>query len=64
MTADDYDLQRVGWLDKPGEVTVTLDNGFGRFDTSVRGNSNQGHTYGAELGEEAQRALLEYLKTL
>jgi mono/diheme cytochrome c family protein len=64
MTADDYDLQKVGWIDKPWEFTVTLDQGFGRFDTNVPGNSNQGHTYGADLGEEAQRALLEYLKTL
>jgi mono/diheme cytochrome c family protein len=61
---DDYDFDRVGWKDKPGEVTVTLDTGFGKFDTSLAGNSNQGHTYGADLTSEAQKAVLEYLKTL
>lgn len=64
MSADDYDLKRVGWMDKPGEVTLTLDPGFGRFDTSVAGNSNKGHDYGANLAEDVQQALLEYLKTL
>lgn len=61
---DDYDLGRVGWIDKPGEFTITLDMSFGRFDTSLAGNSNRGHTYGADLGADAQKALLEYLKTL
>jgi mono/diheme cytochrome c family protein len=64
MTADDYNLEKVGWLDKPGETTFTLDMGFGRFDTNVAGNSNKGHDYGAELPEDQQKAVLEYLKTL
>lgn len=41
-----------------------VDLGFGRFDTSAEGNSNQGHTYGAHLDEAEAKALLEYLKTL
>ncbi|HEY6879283.1 MAG TPA: c-type cytochrome [Polyangiales bacterium] len=62
---DDYDLERVGWKDKPGEVQVlTLDFSFGRYDTSKSGYSNQGHVYGAALSAGDQRALLEYLKTL
>jgi hypothetical protein len=35
-----------------------------KFDTSLRGNGNRGHMYGAELPESAKLALLEYLKTL
>ena len=61
---DDYDLDKVGWKDKPGEFSVTLDTGFGKFDTSLPGNSNKGHTYGADFSDDAQKAVLEYLKTL
>jgi hypothetical protein len=38
-------------------------NGY-RFDTSLRGNGNGGHTYGTDLGDDDRRALIEYLKTL
>jgi hypothetical protein len=58
----DYDLERVGWRDTPGQVDVALN--LGVFDTSQPGNSNAGHTYGASLPATEQRALLEYLKTL
>ena len=34
------------------------------FDTSLRGNSNGGHTYGRDLPVPDREALLEYLKTL
>ena len=34
------------------------------FDTSLRGNSNAGHTYGADLPAADREALIEYLKTL
>jgi hypothetical protein len=34
------------------------------FDTSVRGNGNKGHYYGATLQPAEKDALLEYLKTL
>ena len=34
------------------------------LDTRVRGNGNQGHTYGVELSGPDKEALLEYLKTL
>ena len=64
MSAEDYDLDRVGWKDDPFDGEVTLDGNFGTFDTSLPGNSNHGHTYGDDLTEEEQRAVLEYLKTL
>ncbi|MDZ7778986.1 MAG: hypothetical protein U5R14_03480 [Gemmatimonadota bacterium] len=35
-----------------------------RYDTSVRGNGNGGHTYGVGLGTDEKTALVEYLKTL
>jgi hypothetical protein len=35
-----------------------------RRDVSIRGNGNQGHTYGTELPEADKKSLLEYLKTL
>jgi hypothetical protein len=34
------------------------------LDTSLPGNGNQGHTYGADLGPDDKSALIEYLKTL
>ena len=46
------------------EFTITLDMGFGRFDTNLPGNSNQSHTYGEALSEDEKAAVLEYLKTL
>lgn len=55
-----YDPALVGYSlrdDAPG-------NGF-VFDTSLRGNSNAGHDYGAgSLTTEQRQALLHYLKTL
>ena len=35
-----------------------------RFDTSLKGNGNGGHVYGADLSEEDKTALIEFLKTL
>jgi hypothetical protein len=35
-----------------------------RFDTSVKGNGNQGHLYGTELPPAEKKALIEYLKTM
>ena len=34
-----------------------------RFDTSVRGNGNAGHLYGATLAPADREALIEFLKT-
>jgi mono/diheme cytochrome c family protein len=54
-----YDWNRVGFVSQGLEA----ERGF-RFDTSVRGNGNGGHTYGTDLPARDKRALLEYLKTL
>ena len=35
-----------------------------KFDTSVKGNGNQGHLYGTTLPVNDKKSLLEYLKTL
>jgi hypothetical protein len=57
---DVYDPANVGF------VTTGADAGREgwKHDTSVRGNGNQGHTYGVELPDQDKDALLEYLKTL
>lgn len=57
---DVYDQQKVGFVSDGPEAEKA---GF-RFDTSVKGNSNQGHTFGSDLPAEEKHALLEYLKTL
>lgn len=52
----EFDPQKVG-------VKSSGYNGF-TFDTSRRGNSNAGHTYGTGLDKEQRLDLLEYLKSL
>ena len=52
---DLYDYQNVGFLPDQGGVL---------FDTTQRGNGNQGHTYGVDLSASQKQDLLEYLKTL
>ncbi len=53
----DYDPERVGYLTRVTNPVFVL-------DTSIDGNSNAGHEYGADLDEADRRALVEYLKTL
>jgi hypothetical protein len=53
----EYDPVRVGY-------SMTAPAGTFTFDTSLPGNANTGHEYGANLSEEERMALLEYLKTL
>lgn len=48
FVTDGAEAERVGW----------------RHDTSVRGDGNEGHTYGTHLSGNEKAALLEYLKTL
>lgn len=47
----------------PERVGFTCEDGF-VFDTSLIGNSNEGHLYGTGLPPAETLALLEYLKTL
>ena len=60
---DVFDPQNVGFV---SNVDKQGGREFYRFDTSQRGNGNQGHegqTYGTELPADEKRALIEYLKT-
>jgi mono/diheme cytochrome c family protein len=57
---DVYDQANMGFVSSGPQAQA---EGF-RYDTSVVGNSSQGHTYGAGLSEPDKQALIEYLKTL
>ncbi|MCM8541563.1 MAG: cytochrome c [Lentisphaeraceae bacterium] len=53
-----YDLENnVGWSYSQKQSQKT-------YDTSLKGNSNQGHTFGDDLTDDERVALIEYLKTL
>lgn len=57
---DVYDWQRGGFVARgPGAEREGV-----LFDTTLRGNANSGHLYGADLPTSDKLALLEYLKTL
>ena len=55
---DVYDEVNMGFVSSGEEAqrVGTL------LDTTLKGNGNQGHTYGTALPEEQKRALMEYLK--
>ncbi len=57
---DVYNADQVGFVSQGTEAEK---EGF-KYDTSLEGNSNQGHLYGTELSSEEKQALVEYLKTL
>jgi len=57
---DVYDQANVGFVSTGPQAEL---EGF-RYDTSIRGNSNQGHSYGSDLSAADKQALIEYLKTL
>jgi mono/diheme cytochrome c family protein len=57
---DVYDWQNVGFVSSGPEAEAV---GI-PYDTSLKGNSNAGHVYGAKLSRQEREALLEYLKTL
>lgn len=52
----EYDPRRVGYV-SDGEVPFVV-------DTTLVGNSNRGHDYGAVLNDDERWALVEYLKSL
>jgi mono/diheme cytochrome c family protein len=57
---DVYDPRNGGFITQgPAAERAGL-----KCDVTVRGNGNQGHTYGTDLSAADQQALLEYLKTL
>jgi hypothetical protein len=53
----EYDPVHVGF------VTQQTPGAF-LFDTSLAGNSNQGHAYGGVLSDDERASLIEFLKTL
>ncbi len=57
---DVYDFLRVGFV----AVGPDAEKNGVRYDTSLRGNGNQGHYYGRDLPAPEREALIEYLKTL
>jgi cytochrome c peroxidase len=57
---DVYDWKNLGFVSAGAEAEA---EGV-RFDTTVKGNSNAGHLYGANLTAGERESLLEYLKTL
>jgi hypothetical protein len=57
---DVYDPARIGFVSSGPEAERA---GF-KYDTSLPGNANLGHTWGTDLNPDEKRVLLEYLKTL
>ena len=57
---DVYDQANMGFVSSGAQAEL---EGF-RYDTSIVGNSNQGHSYGSDLSAGDKQALIEYLKTL
>ncbi len=55
---DVYDQRNVGFVSNPPSQSAFV------YDTTVPGNGNGGHLYGAKLPDEQKRDLVEYLKTL
>ena len=56
----EFDPEKVGYVSTPSASDVPL---F-KFDTTLKGNSNQGHEYGVDLNDKQKSELLEFLKTL
>jgi hypothetical protein len=62
---DVYDPDKVGFISDKAQVEqngVIIE--FFRYDTSLPGNSNEGHLFGTDLSPADKEALIEYLKTL
>jgi mono/diheme cytochrome c family protein len=57
---DLYDQENIGFVSAGPDAER---EGF-RYDTSIVGNANDGHTYGTDLPPDDKKALIEYLKTL
>ncbi|WP_409524734.1 di-heme-cytochrome C peroxidase [Nitrincola sp. MINF-07-Sa-05] len=53
----ELDPVNVGFVSQEGPRTM-------HFDTTIAGNTNVGHVFGADLSDEEKEALLEYLKSL
>jgi hypothetical protein len=58
------DSKRLGFLSRKDELIAAGENlaHLQVFDTSLAGNSNQGHRWGTNLSNTDRQALIEYLK--
>ena len=59
---DVFDPDNVGFISDLAQDSQTSKRFF-EFDTSLPGNSNEGHLFGTELTAQEKEALIEYLKT-
>jgi hypothetical protein len=57
----EYDTRSLGYRSTPGAAAA---GPLFVYDTTKPGNSNAGHVYGTQLGDEDKWALIEYLKVL
>ncbi|MEQ1909752.1 MAG: cytochrome c [Vicinamibacterales bacterium] len=57
---DVIDQVKVGFVSNVASADGQM---FTRYDTTIPGNSNDGHVYGTTLSEDDKRAIVEYLKT-
>jgi mono/diheme cytochrome c family protein len=57
---DVFDRDHVGFV---SNVASAEGRTFFKYDTSIPGNGNGGHTYGTTLSDADKRAIVEYLKT-
>ena len=55
-----YDYEEVGWKYE----TKQKPEGRKTYNTTLKGYSNSGHTFGDHLTDEERKALIEYLKTI
>lgn len=53
----EFDPVKVGFVTEPAEGTFL-------FDTTLKGNTNTGHEFGARLSDAERWQVIEYLKTL
>jgi mono/diheme cytochrome c family protein len=65
---EEYDPQKLGWkitaLDKGPDPALPGYEARKVYDTTLRGRTNVGHTFGDKLTEDDRLAVIEYLKTL
>lgn len=58
---DVFDQNNVGFV---SDVAEEQGKPFFKYETTLPGNSNDGHLYGTDLSAEEKDALIEYLKQL
>jgi len=56
----DYNKNKLGW----NYSVETNQSNINTYNTTLKGYTNGGHTFGDKLSDEERKALIEYLKTL